>query len=90
MIVSVTASAVCVVLSAMAGYAFAKRRFAGKAALFDLVADPTETKPGPADDLARLGPDFVAIVDRIRKELKGGEELHADKVAGPYFARPGR
>ncbi len=61
-----------------------------EAALFDLVADPTETKPGPADDLARLGPEFVAIVERIRKELKGGEELHADKIAGPYFARPGR
>ena len=36
-IISVTCAVSCVLLSSMAGYAFAKKRFRGKTALFDLV-----------------------------------------------------
>lgn len=40
-----------------------------EATLFDLVADPAETRPLPATDLARFGPAFAAACDRARAHV---------------------
>lgn len=57
--------------------------------LFDLAADPTETREaGDANDLARFGPAFVSAVESVRAVLTQGQRLRADPNAHGYFGEP--